>query len=293
MRIFFIGTVKFSYDSLRRLLEAGEEIVGVATKSQSEFNADYEDLRPLCVEYYIPYKTVNDINHPNNIEFIRKFSPDVIYCFGWSNLLRSEILTLAPKGVIGFHPAEIPYNRGRHPIIWALCLGLKTTASTFFFMDNAADTGDIISQERVEILDTDDAASLYKKITEIGLNQILEFSKSLRNGTNLRIEQPSGCGNTWRKRGKKDGEIDFRMSSKAIYNLVRALTKPYVGSHVSYNGDELKVWSVEMVDFKFINLEPGRVLDADEFTFTVKTGDGAIKILKHEFKEIPKIDTYI
>ncbi|MFQ8877714.1 MAG: hypothetical protein ACLR7N_03875 [Roseburia hominis] len=43
-------------------------------------------------------------------------------------------------------------------------------------------------------------------------------------------------GNVWRKRGKRDGEIDWRMSSRAIYNLVRALTKPYVGAHFVYRG---------------------------------------------------------
>jgi len=41
-------------------------------------------------------------------------------------------LGIAPLGVVGFHPAALPANRGRHPLIWALFLGLKKTASTFF-----------------------------------------------------------------------------------------------------------------------------------------------------------------
>ena len=36
-------------------------------------------------------------------------------------------------GVLGFHPSELPKNRGRHPLIWALALGLKKSASTFFY----------------------------------------------------------------------------------------------------------------------------------------------------------------
>jgi len=58
-----------------------------------------------------------------------------------------ESLDLPHLGVIDFHPAALPANRGRHPIIWALVLGLQETASTFFFMDEGADSGDIISQE--------------------------------------------------------------------------------------------------------------------------------------------------
>ena len=51
-------------------------------------------------------------------------------------------------GILGYHPSLLPFNRGRHPIIWALALGLKETGSTFFFMDENADTGDIVSQKK-------------------------------------------------------------------------------------------------------------------------------------------------
>ena len=293
MKIFFIGTVQFSFDCLKLLLESGEDIVGVATKSQSQFNADYKDLRPLCEEYGIPCKIVNNINHVNNVTYIQSLSPDVIYCFGWSSLLNSEILSLAPKGVVGFHPAQLPYNKGRHPIIWALCLGLKVTGSTFFIMNEGADTGDIISQETVEILDNDDATSLYTKITQTALRQVSTLTNALKTGTIKRIKQSQGEGNAWRKRSKKDGEIDFRMTSKSIHNLVRALTKPYVGAHVSYNGEEFKIWQVQIVENNLNYLEPGKILEIDGKVFTVKTGDGAIKILNHDFITIPSIGTYL
>ncbi|WP_408641721.1 DUF4422 domain-containing protein [Sporofaciens musculi] len=56
-------------------------------------------------------------------------------------------------------------------------------------------------------------------------------------------------GNSWRKRGKTDGKIDWRMSVRAIYNLVRALAKPYVGAHFEYQGLEYKVWKVKEIVF--------------------------------------------
>lgn len=292
MKIFFIGTVKFSYDALNALLHSGSEVVGVATREDTALNADYKDLRPLCNQFQVPYKIVNDINHPNNISFIKQTKPDVIYCFGWSNLLKAELLTLSSKGVIGFHPAHIPYNKGRHPIIWALCLGLKTTASSFFFMNEGADTGDILSQEIVPITEDDDAASLYDKLTKIAIGQILDFTISLAKGTNKRIRQ-IGEGNTWRKRGRRDGEIDFRMSSKNIYNLVRSLTKPYVGAHLMHNDQEYKIWKTAISDLGQSNEEPGKILDRNDRSFTVKTGDGAITVLDHELENIPQIGNYI
>jgi methionyl-tRNA formyltransferase len=66
-------------------------------------------------------------------------------------------------GVAGYHPTKLPMNRGRHPLIWALALRLKNSVSTFFFMNEGADSGDILSQVDFKILYQDDAQSLYDK----------------------------------------------------------------------------------------------------------------------------------
>ena len=57
-------------------------------------------------------------------------------------------------------------------------MGLKQTASTFFIMDEGADTGDIISQEKIKIID-DNAFSLYNKIINVALKQIVSFTIEL------------------------------------------------------------------------------------------------------------------
>jgi len=119
MRIFFIGTVEFSYRVLQKLVDLEAKIVGVMTKEESKFNSDYRDLAPICRRNSIDYKYVKNINHKANIKWVQDHNPDVIFCFGWSQLLRSELLSIPLLGVVGYHPAKLPYNRGRHPLIWA------------------------------------------------------------------------------------------------------------------------------------------------------------------------------
>lgn len=293
MKILFVGTVEFSYKALEKLIELKAELVGVCTKDKSNFNSDFADLTPLCKENKIPYKFVDDINSKENIEWINTLNPDIIFCFGWSNLIKKELLNLPIMGVIGYHPASLPQNRGRHPLIWALVLGLNQSASTFFFMQEGADDGDILSQEEFEILYEDDAKSLYDKVSKIALNQIEDFLSKLQNNSFQRIKQNHDKANIWRKRGKADGKIDFRMTSNAIYNLVRALTKPYVGAHIEYKGQEISIWKVEEINFDKNNIEFGKVLENDEKTIVVKTYDKAIKIIEHDFKELPKVGEYL
>lgn len=293
MRIFFIGTVSFSEKALNKILELKADVVGVATKSKSAFNADHVDLSLICNANEIPVKYVKDINAPHIIDWIRSFNADIIFCFGWSSLIGKELLNLTPMGVVGFHPAELPYNRGRHPLIWALVLGLEKSASTFFFMEEGADDGDILSQSTFPISYEDDASSVYQKIEETAIFQIEKFIPKLQNGTYQRTPQDHSKANHWRKRGRKDGEIDFRMFSYAIYNLVRALTKPYIGAHLMYKEQEVKVWKVQEEEFNNKNIEPGKVLESENDQILVKTYNGAVRILEHEFKTLPLVNEYL
>jgi methionyl-tRNA formyltransferase len=265
------------------------EIVGVCTLQESKFNADHVDLSALSAGHGIPCFYAEDINSVEALSWIQDKSPDVIFCFGWSRLLKQDLLSLAPLGVVGFHPAALPANRGRHPLIWALVLGLEKTASTFFFMDAGADSGDILSQRKIIINDTDDACDLYDKVTQTALEQIEEFVPQLTKVTFKRKKQYHLLASTWRKRGSEDGKIDWRMSAQSIHNLVRGLSKPYVGAHFIANGQEIKLWKTAVVVISQPNVEPGKVLMQTSAGPVVKCGENAICLLITE----PKFETHV
>lgn len=282
MKIVFIGAVQFSEEILSKLIEIKADVVGVCTLESSSFNSDHSDLTPLCLENGIPVKYTDDINLPKNIAWVQSLDPDIIFCFGWSRLLKVDLLNLAPLGVLGYHPAALPANRGRHPLIWALVLGLKETASTFFFMDEGADSGDILSQHPIKISENDTAVTLYKRITKVALKQVDEFIPALISGDYKRVIQDHSVSNTWRKRGKDDGRIDWRMSATAIHNLVRSLTKPYIGAHLEYKDKIIKVWETEVIKNSEKNIEPGKVILVDKGVVVIKAGENAIRLLKTE-----------
>ncbi|MGW9684600.1 formyltransferase family protein [Flagellimonas sp. 2504JD1-5] len=293
MKIFFIGTVKFSEEALLTLIDNQAEIVGVATKKKSDFNADFVDLAPICVQNNIPFKHVKSINDEEVLRWIGSLNPDILFCFGWSQLIKKPLLELSPMGVIGYHPAALPKNRGRHPIIWALVLGLNKTASTFFFMKEGADDGDILSQIDVPIAKNDDAQSLYDKLVAVAQNQIAAFIQELTRGDFKRIPQDHSRKNYWRKRDKYDGLIDFRMNSESIYNLVRGLTKPYVGAHIVLDGADIKVWKVNIGTNIEENIEPGKVIGVSGGKIEVKTPNGSVWLIDHEIDQLPELNSYI
>jgi methionyl-tRNA formyltransferase len=293
MRVVFIGTVEFSKKTLQKLIELGTNIVAVITQEQSKFNSDFSDLTELCDQHGIPYRFEDDINSDPCCEWILSHEPNIAFCFGWSKLLGKRLLTIPQMGVVGFHPAALPHNRGRHPIIWALALGLKESACSFFFMDEGADSGDILSQKVFSINRNDTARSVYDKVVLTALDQLEEFVPQLEQNKYLRTKQNHALANVWRKRTKKDGVIDWRMANETIYNLIRSLTRPYIGAHFNYEENEIKAWKSEIVTGDYMNFEPGRVLAVKGNNLIVKCGIGAIELYDIKMKNWPKIGDYL
>ncbi|ALP52655.1 formyl transferase [Candidatus Tenderia electrophaga] len=294
MRIAFIGCVEFSAAALTMLLDHPQaQVVGVVTRSQSNLNADFRDLSPLAERAGCPVFLSDGRDQDQMAAWLRERKPEVVYCLGWSKLLSADVLAVAPKGVVGYHPAALPYNRGRHPIIWALALGLEQTASTFFLMDESADSGDILSQQAVAIAAEDDAGSLYHKLIDTALPQLRQLTTALANGNAERIPQDPSQANYWRKRCAADGRIDWRMSAQGIHNLVRALARPYPGAHCDYAGREVKLWRVRPVATAAVNLEPGKVLQVNDGRLLVKCGAAAVEVIEHEFDPLPREGSYL
>lgn len=296
IRVVLIGCVhssRVAFDALTQLSDR-VTVVGVMTRRNSAYNSDFEDLSGPAEAISCPIMYVEDhANDGDQAEKIHKWAPDVVFCVGWSKLLGPKMLRLAPYGVIGYHPAALPQNRGRHPLIWALALGLEKTASTFFVMDEGADSGAIVNQAEVEISFEDDAQSLYQKISKLIPTQIEQIVHSISDRRFFPVPQEDAQASYWRKRGHEDGRIDWRMSATAIYNLVRALSPPYPGAFASFNGKSCKVWKCHPLPSAGKNIEPGKVVDVSNTTFTVKCGEGAIKVLVHDFSLLPEKGTYL
>ncbi|WP_263841476.1 methionyl-tRNA formyltransferase [Salinibacter sp.] len=253
-------------------------------------------MEPLAVEHDIPCYIDSGNDQDEIAAWILKRDPEVGYCFGWSYLLKPEILSIPELGFIGYHPAKLPRNRGRHPIIWALALGLEETASSFFFMDEEADSGDLLSQQVLPIHWEDEARDLYDRLLNVAEKQIATFTPQLAAREYRRIPQDDEKANYWRKRSYEDGQVDWRMSSTAIYNLIRALACPYPGAHCIVEGEEIKLWAADVINDEFEDvqhLEPGKVLAAGHDQVALKCGEGVVAIQEHEFEEIPDTGAYL
>lgn len=299
MNLIFIGQVYFSYEILIVLIKLRKQFksinLTVITSEKNNFNSDFKNLLPICKKNNIEFHITGDINSKETTTWIKKNNPDVILCCGWSRLLKKKVLKIPKIGVVGYHPASLPNNKGRHPIIWSIALGLKETASSFFMMSEYADSGKVISQEKIKI-NNDNAYILYKKIIKVAKLQIKKIIIDLLNDkiSFVRVKTHKK-GNTWRKRSYLDGQIDWRMSAGSIKDLVNALSFPYPGAHFIHKKKVHKLLSVSIIKSKkYLNIEPGKVVFFDKLNRPViKCGKDLLKLYKVTPKPNFKINDYL
>jgi methionyl-tRNA formyltransferase len=297
LRIALIGCVESSQIALQALLATPAHqgrVVGVLTRQRSTFNADFVDISTPAAAAGIPVLHVEDArDDAAQAAWLRSLAPDVVFCIGWSQLLGEAVMQVAPRGVIGFHPAALPANRGRHPLIWALALGLDRTASSFFMIEAEADSGALLSQVPIDISPSDDARTLYDKVMAVVPGQLRDIVGGLSDGSLVPQPQDDARANHWRKRSARDGLIDWRMGAIGIVNLVRALTRPYPGAEAMHQDAPVKVWKCVEEPGSADNVEPGKVLRIDGREVTVKCGQGAVRLTEHEFPQTLRAGDYL
>ena len=191
MKIAFIGSVDFSRHCLEVTAAAGGEVVLVLTTpfERNLVNADAADLVSVADRLGLPALAVTKINAPEVIERLQEAKPDILFVFGFSQLISPELIACARLGAVGVHPSPLPIGRGRHPLIWTLINDLKQGALSFFWIDSGADTGDLLWQNSFAITDDDDAGTLMEKIKNLASKAIPQFLASLEMGAAQRIPQ--------------------------------------------------------------------------------------------------------
>ena len=80
---------------------------------------------------------------------------------------RRRFLARFPQRVVNTHPALLPCFPGAHAVADALAYGVKVTGVTVHLVDEGVDTGPVVAQAAVPVLDGDDEAALQARIQEV------------------------------------------------------------------------------------------------------------------------------
>ena len=97
-------------------------------------------------------------------ESVAEHAPDIVVSAGFMKLVGPDFLAQFAGRFLNTHPALSPSFPGMHGPADALAYGVKVTGCTLFVVDEGVDTGPIVAQRAVEVLEDDDVASLHERI---------------------------------------------------------------------------------------------------------------------------------
>ena len=250
MRIVFMGTPDFAVESLKGLLDAGENVVAVVTATDKYGGRGGKQLIQSSVKKFAESKGLK-VLQPNNLksaDFIEdlaalKADLQVVVAF---RMLPEVVWNMPALGTLNIHGSLLPKYRGAAPINWAVIRGEKETGVTSFFLKHKIDTGNIILQSKMAIGPNDTAGDVHDRMMVLGAELLLETVKAIAAGDVKPQEQDESSVSEAPKLFRETCKIDLNQDIHDVYNFVRGLS-PFPTAWTTLDGKVLKIIRCKMV----------------------------------------------
>lgn len=284
-----MGTPDFAVLPLKKIVEAGYEVVGVVTNPDKPAGRG-QKLQESAVKKYARENGLKILQPEKfrNERFLQELAGlkadlQLVVAF---KMLPEVVWNMPPLGTVNLHASLLPDYRGAAPINWAIINGEKETGVTTFLLKHEIDSGNIVYQQKVWISETMTAGELHDELMEVGAELLLKTVDALESGKASFIEQtqllegrePIGAPKIF----KEDMKIDWTQDVHSVYNRIRGLSPfPTAWTELIHNETEVvlpvKIFKTE----KIVQEHPhptGTIVSDGKKTFDVYVKNGLIRV---------------
>ena len=282
MRILFMGTPDFALFTLRALVQAGEQIVGVVTQPDKPRGRGYELMPPpvkvFATEQGIPVYQPATLKNGAFDEELKALAPDLIVVVAFGKILPAEVLNFPKYGAINVHGSLLPAYRGAAPMQRVLIDGCAETGVTIMQMDVGLDTGDMLLVKRHPIGENDNFEDIHDALGALGATALLETLALLRAGKLTPVKQDDAQSSYAAKIEKGDCVLDFSLSAASLHDRIRGLSPIPLAFTRTPDGKMLKVIESRVGATKAPEgVAPGTVIALDGCV-SVACGEGVLEL---------------
>lgn len=292
LRVVFMGTPDFAVPVLEKLI-LNTKVVLVVSQPDKCVGRKRElvptPIKKKALEYNIPVFQPEKVKL--DYEEIALARPDIIITCAYGQIIPKVLLDLPRLGCINVHASLLPYLRGGAPLHHAIIDGYKETGVTIMYMDEAMDTGDIISSITYHLKDTDTVGTVHDNLMEMGANLLMETLPSIIKGTNKRIKQDNSKATYAYNISRSDEHLDFSGSGLLVERKVRGLN-PWPLANTLFDDEEIKIISGYFVLGKSI---PKKINVVTKDSLGIGCSDGIyyVTALKPSGKKVMDIKSYL
>ena len=278
-----MGTPALAAASLQALLASpGLEMAAVVTQPDRpkgrRLKLEPTPVKQLALKHGLTVLQPERAKEETFVATIRDLKPDLIAVAAYGQILPKALLEVPRLGCLNVHTSLLPRHRGAAPIQWAILNDDAETGVTIMKMDTGLDTGDILSETRTAITQSDDAQSLHDRLAELGAQLLVQTIPEYAEGKLTPRPQPAEGVTYARKITKEDGRLDWTRPARELWNRVRGLV-PWPVAHTGLppSGWLLKIWRAEILSGPGT---PGQIIAADKTGIVVGCGEDRLRILQ-------------
>jgi methionyl-tRNA formyltransferase len=279
LRTVFMGTPEFALPTLKGLIAAGVDLVGVYTQPDRPKGRGKKlaasPVKRLAMEENIPVFQPQKLREPGAVETLRALKPDLIVVVAYGQILPKAVLDIPTHHCINVHASLLPKYRGAAPINKAIIEGETETGVTTMLMDVGLDTGDMLVKLSLPIGSDESAGQLHDRLALLGRKAMEETLRQFCDGTLKPEPQDDALSSYAPMMKKEDGLIDWQKSAEEIHNQVRGLD-PWPGAYTLLDGEVLKIAASGVEETSFD--KPGTIASADKTGVRIACGQGTLVV---------------
>lgn len=249
-RIVFMGSPDFAVPTLEKLAQ-WYPVVGVVTQPDRPAGRGNKitppPIKEVAIRLGIPYIQPERLSEPTAINQLEQWRPDLIVVAAFGQILKSKVLNLPPYGCINVHASLLPRWRGAAPIAAAILHGDQETGITIMKMDEGVDTGPILRQQSLPILDSDTSHTLSVRLAQLGAELLIATLSDYLEGKIVPQEQDHEKATYAPMLKKEEGELDFHQPAVSLWRKVRAFN-PWPSAFTYLEGERLIVHEASPLD---------------------------------------------
>lgn len=251
MRLAFMGTPDFAVDILRALTNSNHDIVAVYSQPPSRSGRGKKErpspVHQLANSLDIPVHCPTSLKFDEEQQKFAALNLDAAVVVAYGLILPKEILAAPKYGCLNIHASLLPRWRGAAPIHRAIMAGDKESGINIMLMEAGLDTGPVVLEQRIPILDSDTTGSLHDKLKQLGANMILPALEGYVSGELTPVAQPENGITYAHKIDKAEAPIDWHRPAEDLRNHIHGLS-PFPGAY-SMTGDiRLKFLKAEVTE---------------------------------------------
>ena len=277
-RVIFMGTPEFSVPVLEMLIKE-TNVIGVVTQPDSYVGRHHElkfsPVKEVAVKNNIKVFQPEKIR--NEYQDILDENPDIIITCAYGQIIPTILLETPKYKAINVHASLLPKLRGGSPLHRAIINGYKETGITIMYMAPGMDDGDIITQESIEIKDTDNVGIIHDELSIMGRDLLLKTLPSIFDGTNSRTKQDENEVTFAYNIKREEEKIDYNKTAIEVYNQIRGMY-PFPVAYTTLDEEIIKVCEARLGDKKSGN--PGEIIEIYNDGFGVMCKDSEIIFTK-------------